>query len=236
MVLGLAAVALGAAGVADSVGRAKSARDAAGRQNKYIRRASDRLEQAETILEESQPESRFYMDRMLGDAEATRSRVLRYADEGLRAEIDRVMRSRDQAKARSTQDMIGRGLFSSTAATSAQRGIDADASRIAGDVGAQFASQRAGLDLAASGNVQNAMSQVANFIRAQTQDRVANKNAQANLWAGAPVVATPSPLSTAGQALGSATNAYIGYQQYNQNRDMLEAIRGLGGAPAGSTG
>ena len=237
MPIPLAGLAIGsfAASAFDSIGKAKSARKASRKQDRYIERADGRLHEAETLFDDEQPLAQGFFRGALDDAQATRSRVLSYADAGFRQEIERVMRSRDQAKARATQDMIGRGLFSSTAATSRQRGIDSDASRIAGEVGASFAQRRAGIDLQASGNVQNAMSQLGNLIRAQTQDKVANKMAQANLWAGAPVVATPHPLSTAGQLVGHGVSAYQGYAQARQDEELLKAIQGLSGTPGGQS-
>ena len=226
-----------ASGALDAVGRAKSARDAKNEAGRNREMALGELDNYLRLTGESNRRIIDLAEQARDDAGATRSRVLGYMDDGMQAEVNRILEQRDQAMSRTRQDAISRGLFSSTASMALEQGVARDASELVARTGAQFTGARANADAQLSGGYQNALLALANVMRNAQADINALGAGKANVWSNAPIVQTPHPLSTAGQIVGSATSgAYTGYQMTQGgaggggNFDaLLQALRSFSG-------
>lgn len=227
--IGLAAVG----GIADAIGGRKEAKRARRDVEERERRQLGFLSDSEAGFEEAFGFAEQGFANALEDARLTRSRSLRFADDMLRQEVQRIFEERDAAQAASDQDLVSRGLFGSTVATNQQSQIGFLANRAASDASARFVQDRVARDAALSSSVQGLM--VAggqNRVDQASQIAAINAN-RANVVGGTPIVQVPSGLSTAGQIAGIAGNALGQASAAGQRDKVLDGfstfLGGLGG-------
>lgn len=146
-------------------------------------------------------------------------------DDGFAAEVRRVMDERAQASANLDQDMVGRGLYGSTAAMNFQRALSGDAQRAMGDIASRFAGARSGTFLQGAGMVAGGQSGLAG-LHAQRGTALAGLQGQrASILTQAPVPVS-NPLAGFGQLGAFGMQAVGQYQQGQQNDALIAAIRG----------
>jgi hypothetical protein len=156
-------------------------------------------------------------------------------DDGFASEVRRVMDERAQASAGLEQDLVGRGLYGSTAAVNFQRALSGDAQRAMGDIQARFSGARADTFLQGAGAVAGGQSGLANLFAQRGSALAGNQAQKASILTQHPVP-VQNQFANFGQ-LGATGMQGIGMiQQGQQNAALIDAIRGLGGSGGQITG
>lgn len=209
-----------AAGALDIAGNLYGQHQAAKEQKRNTQGAIDYLNGARSVNVAGFERAR----RFAGDATARLEQgaldALAALDDGFAMEVRRVLESAAQQSAGLTQDLVGRGLYGSTAALNFQRALNQDTQRAVAETTAAFSGARSGVIMQGAQSVAGGLGNQAS-VEISRAGALGNINAQqASILAGAPVPVM-NPLEGIGQ-LGAA------YQSSQNNQALITAIQGIG--------
>lgn len=224
------AAALGLGGLS-AVGGALGASKARKRQSDNTNAAMSALGAATSYTNQGFNEGLRTQAGAISTAQQGVMNALSALDDGFANEVRRVLEQKAQAAANLDQDLIGRGLYGSTAGVNFQRALSGDAQRAMGDLAAQFSGAKSGTVLQGAGLVSGAQQNLASMQIGRGSALAGIEAQRASVFAGQDV-GYNNPFAAAGQLGGFALQAEGLSQQAQQNKDLIAAINGPQGGRA----